>query len=327
MRELLEEPFFFDGPNGRLFGVLHGPASAGKGERDHAKNRDKKREPCSTGLVFCSPFAEEKLWAHRVFVSFARLLAKEGFAVLRFDYMGTGDSQGETEDATVETHLSDIRAAAHELKKRTGIQTVGLLGLRLGATLAFLAARRPPTAADFLVLWEPILKGDEYLQRCLRSHLATQMAAYRKIVKTRNQILADIEEGKPANIEGYLLSSEFCRQVRAIDLMDGDEGGLYQPVLLVAVTARPDGATGKQAEKFFLEQIKQTHAYSRFVTAKEEPFWSELKTYFETAPDLFEKTLTWLRGLTRGETCKKDEAASVPCASIHEKGCPSITRQ
>lgn len=314
MREL-EEPFFFDGPNGKLFAVLHRPAYGAQGQRG------------SIGIVFCSPFAEEKLWAHRVFVSFARLLAQEGFVVLRFDYMGTGDSEGETEDATVETHLADIEAAVRELRRLAGTQTVGLLGLRFGATLALLAARRPSPGVDFLVLWEPILKGEEYLLKCLRSHLATQMAAYKKIVKTRNQILADIEEGRSVNIEGYLLSSEFCRQVRAIDLIEGDEGSLSQPALLVAVTARPDGTAAKQVGEFFLEKIEKTHVCSRFAAAKEEPFWSEIKTYIENAPDLFEKTLTWLRERKPKEVRTKEETALSPEKHIHEKECCSINRR
>ena len=40
----------------------------------------------------CHPLGEEKLWAHRVFVSLARDLANAGFVVLRFDCRGEGDS-------------------------------------------------------------------------------------------------------------------------------------------------------------------------------------------------------------------------------------------
>ena len=71
-----ESPFFFPRGDARLFGVLHRPSG-----------------PVSrSGFVLSHPFAEEKLWSHRVFVSFARALAGRGLAVLRFDYAGAGDS-------------------------------------------------------------------------------------------------------------------------------------------------------------------------------------------------------------------------------------------
>ena len=50
--------------------------------------------PCAAAFVFCHPLTEEKLWTHRVFVTFARELAAAGHTVLRFDYRGNGDSDG-----------------------------------------------------------------------------------------------------------------------------------------------------------------------------------------------------------------------------------------
>jgi len=93
---MIETPLFFQGSHSRLFGVLHEPAS-------HAPGR--------LPFVFCHPFGEEKLWAHRVFVTFARTLAGRGHVVLRFDYMGNGDSEGPFERSSVSTALDDITVA------------------------------------------------------------------------------------------------------------------------------------------------------------------------------------------------------------------------
>ena len=67
-----ETPTFIPHLEDRLFGMLHEPE--GRTSR--------------TPFVFCHPFAEEKLWTQRVYVSFARRLAREGHPVLRFDYRG-----------------------------------------------------------------------------------------------------------------------------------------------------------------------------------------------------------------------------------------------
>jgi alpha/beta superfamily hydrolase len=138
-----ETPFFFSNGLYKLFGMLYEP----------------EIEYNNEGFVFCDPFAEEKLWAQRVMVNFARELAVRGYSVLRFDYLGTGDSEGDFEECSIETKLSDIRCAVRTLcEKVKGIKSIGLLGLRFGATLAVLAANIEKKVKS-LVLWEPALNA------------------------------------------------------------------------------------------------------------------------------------------------------------------------
>ena len=113
----METPFFFKTHNYNLFGVFHEPET------------NKHSKP-SVGIVFCHPFAEEKLISHRVMVNLARKLTEAGFYCLRFDYMGHGDSDGNFEASTIETRLSDIHCAERFLRERTGVDKVGLLGVR-----------------------------------------------------------------------------------------------------------------------------------------------------------------------------------------------------
>ena len=125
----IERPFFFHDEKVRLFGVLHAP-----------KNRSVKQ-----GFVFCHPFMEEKLWTHRVFVSFARELVKKGFAVLRFDHYGHGDSEGTFKDVDINRYLSDINTAIEQLKEEVpSIKYVNLLGMRCGCMTAATIAEQTP---------------------------------------------------------------------------------------------------------------------------------------------------------------------------------------
>ena len=124
-----ETPFFFDGNGYRLFGVVHDP----------------EVEANSRGFVFCHPFAEEKLWTHRVFVNFARSLAQKGYHVLRFDYMGHGDSEGEFSDSSVETRLADIHSAVVWLQANRPVEVgTGLLGLALWGNAGLHGSREAP---------------------------------------------------------------------------------------------------------------------------------------------------------------------------------------
>ena len=174
---MTETPFFFPNGHYRLFGVLH----------------EAKGTPRREGFVFCAPFAEEKLWAHRVMVNFARDLADRGYPVLRFDYMGNGDSEGEFEESSLETMLSDTKCAMRTLRqKAAGIETVNLLGLRLGATVAALVTEKEEGAPK-LILWEPIINGALYMREMLRINLSTQTSVYKKILHNTDALIRDDE--------------------------------------------------------------------------------------------------------------------------------------
>jgi len=275
---MLEEPFFFNNNHYNLFGMLHYPL------------KERKQKDC--GIVFCAPFAEEKLWSQRVWVSFARELAEEGYAVLRFDYMGHGDSEGDFEDSTIETRLSDIAKSVEVLRKKTGVSRVGLLGLRLGATLAAISAENK-NDINFLILWEPVVNVESYLQKCLRSNIASQMAAYKKVIKNRKEITKDLLIGKHANIDGYLMTGEFYNRAVMINL--GAHSMDYaNPVLIVNIAKNDKLPMKKELQSLYDENIKSKNRNSASSLAVEEPFWSEINTYYQNAPNLFKKTVLWV---------------------------------
>ena len=80
--------------------------------------------------------------------------------VLRFDYPGTGDSEGEVCDFSDTDWVASIGQAVEELKDMTGLSRVGLVGLRFGAALAVRSAEQRDDV-DRVVLWDPTLDPDE----------------------------------------------------------------------------------------------------------------------------------------------------------------------
>ncbi len=121
------------------------------------------------GVVLCNPFGYDALCTHRGWRRLADRLAAAGLPVLRFDYPGAGDSLGDEEDPQrVAAWLDSIVAAVRYLRASTGVTRVSLCGLRLGATLAALAAERLGDI-DSLVLLSPALSGRNYLRE-LRAH-------------------------------------------------------------------------------------------------------------------------------------------------------------
>lgn len=270
----MEEHFFFDNEGEQVFGVLHRPLQ---------KSR--------RGMVFCYPFAEERQEAHRVLVNFARLSAEKGFFVLRFDYRGTGDSCGEFEDYGLDARIQDISRAIEILREKAGVEEVGLLGLRLGATFAALAARKARDVR-FLIMWVPIPNVAAYLHQFLRGNLALQMATDKKITVTREELVNQLREGKEVNVQGYHLSGKFYTDAIETDPLRCHPSAEY-PTLVVRVETRanPDPLLHK------LIETGLEHPNSEHCVVNEEPFWLEKKYYIPDSGVFFEKTLKWMESI------------------------------
>lgn len=137
------------GPSSRpLFGWIHGASPAGT----------------APGVVLCPPLVREVQSAHYSMRRLADELAAAGFLVVRFDYDGTGDSAGDGADQDrVGAWLTSIELAAG-LARDHGASSISLVGLRMGALLAELAARRLGDVAA-LVLWDPCVSGRSFVRQ------------------------------------------------------------------------------------------------------------------------------------------------------------------
>jgi len=266
----IETPFFFLGGTCRLFGIFH--------------EAEKKSQ--DTGYVLCYPFAEERLWAQRVYVEFARELARRGNPVLRFDFMGNGDSEGKFEDADVEIWLSDIACAVRTLKTKVpGLNNVGLIGLRFGATLAALSAVRNNVSR--LVLWDPVIDGNHYMQEILRSNLMTQAAIFKGIKKDRRMLVQDLMEGKTVNVDGYEIGRKLYEGISAIRLKE--EVSRYENRSLIVQIDNRDGPIRER-----ILDLGKSIVKSSVINVREEPFWREIKSYYGRAANLSRATLEWM---------------------------------
>ena len=129
----------FRGPAGVLRGCLHLPEGA------------KGRVP---GVVLCHGLTGQRMESSFLFVGMSRRLESAGIASLRFDFYGSGESDGEFHQMTVTGERADAEAALDWFKARRQIDAsrVGLLGLSMGGYVAacLLGVRSDVKAA---VLW------------------------------------------------------------------------------------------------------------------------------------------------------------------------------
>ncbi|MCW2496965.1 alpha/beta hydrolase family protein, partial [Jatrophihabitans sp.] len=136
-----QHPTWFGPAERPLFGWLHVP------EGGLARG----------AVVCCPPLGVEAVAAHRALRELALSLEAAGYAVLRFDYAGTGDSAGA--GLGVADWVQSIRVAV-EYVRDCGLSRVGLVGMRLGATLAAEVAG----TVDAAVFWDPCSSGRAFIR-------------------------------------------------------------------------------------------------------------------------------------------------------------------
>ncbi len=100
--------------------------------------------PPPPGVVFFHGCTGSRTEAHWLFVKLARHLAQMGITVLRFDFRGSGESEGRFEDMTLSAEISDGLRAFEFLAGETGSDPsrLGILGLSMGGAVAAIAAGR-----------------------------------------------------------------------------------------------------------------------------------------------------------------------------------------
>jgi pimeloyl-ACP methyl ester carboxylesterase len=193
-------PFYVDSQGQSLFAWLHRRTDA----------------PCRGGIVLCPPVGCEQIHSHRTYRHLADTLADAGHVVLRFDFVGTGDSAGDIGEQSIASWTANVADAVRWLEKLVG-GSVSLLGARLGAALAMAAASVQPV--ENLVFWAPVIKGRHLLRELTLLNAAIENAA-------PPQPDADLEAA------GFVYPRRLCDEIAKIDLLK--EAPRCRRVLIVA---------------------------------------------------------------------------------------------
>lgn len=200
------------------------------------------------GVVVCNPFGYKALCAHRSLRHIAEEAATRGYPALRFDYDGTGDSVGDDLDGDRwAAWLASVRAAVRELRARTGVRRVCLVGVRLGASIAAAAAVNDADVAGVAMI-APIASGRPWL----RELRALQATMGRAEAPPEFALPSDVQESV-----GLLITPETRASLESIDLA-AFGARLPDALLLIDRDDRPSLAT--LAEKWGADGRTVRHA-------------------------------------------------------------------
>ncbi|MDZ4851346.1 MAG: amino acid adenylation domain-containing protein [Pirellulaceae bacterium] len=166
-------------------------------------------------LVICNAYGHEHTRSARNLQQLAIQLAQSGLNVLRFDYAGTGNSTGNHDQVSLDVWRSNIAAAVdyavnHAWKKgaidSSKSWAVSLLGIRLGASLI---ATTPLSGIEHVILWDPIIDGDRYLE-LLKGYHQHELSSLTRYLSHRS--------GQPDQLLGYECPIAFQRSLSSICL-------------------------------------------------------------------------------------------------------------
>lgn len=197
------QPVRFGTPDRQLIGIFH-PAAPGAAKK--------------TGVVLCKPFGQEAIRAHRLFRVLADRLSRNGHPVLRFDCYGTGDSMGDDQEGCLSGWCDDLLLADSELRALSGVPSTAWAGMRLGASVALLAAAQAPQHLSRLVLWDPVVDGRQYLDFLRAQHVAALEEAYSLPQRPSHSVLADDPVTYLDEAIGFGISRKLREEIQMLDV-------------------------------------------------------------------------------------------------------------
>jgi alpha/beta superfamily hydrolase len=192
-------------------------------------------------VVICSPMHAEFTRNYRREVLLARRLASEGYAVGRFHYRGTGNSDGDGAGVTFESMAEDAAAVLEDLNSEAGHAPTFMVGTRWGALIAGSTMSSVPDAA--LVLWEPLFDGKRFFKDAFRSRIVADMRAGIEKPETGDALARRLLSGESVDVVGHTIEPGFYGS--SIDRkLVSELGPDPRPILLVQIgpttTVRPE---------------------------------------------------------------------------------------
>jgi len=175
-------------------------------------------------VIICPPVGYEYNHSYRSLRRLAEYLCSQGIIVFRFDYQGIGNSAGSVlAKDCLQCWVDNIKNLSDAIDSSFPGFKQCWLGLRLGGTLAMLAAEQHHV--DKLVLWEPIVKGRPYILEL-------------EALSSLSSISAD-DSMDYLESAGFLLSNDTSQKIKKLNLIKDVKIPSVSKMLLLQRDDRP----------------------------------------------------------------------------------------
>jgi len=239
-------------------------------------------------ILILPPFAEEMNKTRHLINTVVQQLIAAGCNSFMLDNFGTGDSEGDLDQASVDIWRHDIQQFI-ELLQQQGYQRLSVIAIHFGAMQLFDLLNNNSLALPLqhIVLWQPIFEVKKFWQQFARIKVAEAMASGNKI--SQKDLEQQLLQGDTLEIAGYPISPAF-----------------YQSLLNIRAEI-PAQLNGCQLSWFETSQIEnialpvqkmlqqlQQHSDVNFLQFKDEPYWQT--TELASADKLIALTVQQLTG-------------------------------
>ncbi len=157
-------------------------------------------------VIIYHGFCGNKMGPHFMFVKLCRKLEELGIASIRFDFSGSGESDGEFVDMTLGTEIVDANNILDYVKNLDFIdkEKIGIMGFSMGGAIASIIAGDRKDEINTLCLWSPAGTMD-------------------KIILSNTYVgdkLDDFLQSGNFDVEGLLLGKKFIEDIKKIKIYD-----------------------------------------------------------------------------------------------------------
>jgi len=149
-------------------------------------------------VVMYHGFTGHKGENHFLFVQYARYLCENNIASLRFDFLGSGDSDHDFHYLTFSKEVHEAKAILDYALTIPNVSKIIVMGISMGGAVATQVAKDRESDISKLILWAPA--GNMH-----------------KIVENRGEEKATLDNGN-YDLGGLELSPQFIYDMKEIDL-------------------------------------------------------------------------------------------------------------
>jgi len=227
------EAVVFENEGTKIFGILHRPI----GEQNPPV------------VVFLHGLAGHRIGKHRMYVQLSECLSQVGIASFRFDFRGSGDSEGEFGQMSLQGEIGDALASIDFLSQMPDLDLgrLGIFGRSFGGVVAVYTAHRCGRAKS-MALWAPVFNGKQW---------ETQW----EMVQT--QQIDEKQRHEMMRINGQLPSLSFYQDLFSMNLEA--ELQALQKIPFLIIHGEQDPIVGIHHSEQYLGQRKNGNAETKFI--------------------------------------------------------------